>query len=197
MDGIELAILGRDIAFPRKELLQVVGRDHCCYLGLGGRCSSQRYSPFAGEFISRGFRTVEPNVSRGSVGIVQDFGGCHTLRSKAALCIHLLCRWPSGGRPPSPAHFSRRTREGDQVFYSNVRLLMPAVVEAGLGSRRYVPPDAQFPDGLLGLRNQGRAHAGSVTPKSRKVGMSVGSAAASPQMPTQMPASAAAWPSVR
>ena len=33
----------------------------------------------------------------------------------------------------------------------------------------------------------------SVTPKSRKVGMSVGSAAASPQMPTQMPASVAAW----
>ena len=64
MDGIELAILGRDIALPRKELLQVVGRDHCCYLGLrGGRCSSQQYSPFAGEFISRGFKEQSSRMS--------------------------------------------------------------------------------------------------------------------------------------
>ena len=96
VDGIELAILGRDIALPRKELLQVVGRDHCCYpvWGDGAQANGIRHSRAnSSREVSKNSRAeCQQRLSRDRSG----FRRCHTLRSKAALCIHLLCRWPSG-----------------------------------------------------------------------------------------------------
>jgi hypothetical protein len=65
VDGIELAILGRDIALPRKELLQVVGRDNVATLS-GGTVLKPTVFAIRGRIhLERFQRTVEPNVSRG------------------------------------------------------------------------------------------------------------------------------------
>ena len=65
--------------------------------------------------LERFQRTVEPNVSRSSVGIVRISEVPHPVEQSSAL--HLLALpLAKGGIPPSLAHFSRRTREGDQVF---------------------------------------------------------------------------------